>query len=214
MKQILIVGMGELGKHLAYKLNELNNEVCIIDSNPDLIRVMSEDFQNAYSGNCMDKTTLSNLGIPNFDICVVAIGNNFQASLEITNHLKELGAKYIISKASSDIQAKFLKMAGANKTIYPEKDMAERLAIRCNAQNLFDYIELPGNYGIYEIQVLKSWAGKSLIQLDLRNKYHINIIAIRKNKTEIIMPDANYIIDENDHIYLIATFADAKKLTK
>lgn len=206
--------MGELGKHLAYKLNDLKNEVCIVDSNPELINSLSDTFQNAYSGNCMDKNVLTALGIPNFDVCVVAIGNNFQASLEITSHLKELGAKNIISKASSEIQAKFLKMAGANQTIYPEKDMADRLAIRCNASNLFDYIELPGGYGIYEISVLEGWIGKSLLQLNLRNKYRINIIAIKKLHNEIIIPDANYVIEEQDHAYLIATFADAKKLTK
>lgn len=213
MKQILVIGMGELGKHLARKLNALGNEVCIVDNDPYVIKLLSDEFPSAYTGDCMQEVTLKDLGVSNFDICVVAIGGNFQASLEITSHLKEQGAKYIISKAASDIQAKFLKMAGANETVYPEKDIAERLAIRCNANNLFDYIELPNEHGVFEIQILDKWVNQSLKDLNIRNDYHVNIIAIR-NGEQIFMPDASYIFKPKDHIYVVGKLSEAKKLTK
>ena len=109
MKKILIIGMGEFGKHLARNLANLNNEICIVDSHPEIINVLSDEFENAYVGDCMQPVTLKELGAGNFDICVVAIGSNFQASLEVTSRLKEIGAKYVISKASSEIQSKNLK---------------------------------------------------------------------------------------------------------
>ena len=140
MKSFLIIGIGEFGKHLAYKLQEMGNEVCIIDNDKSVIEVLSNDFENVYVGDCMNKIVLNDLGIKNFDACIVAIGQSFQASLEITSHLKELGAKYIISKANSDIQTKFLKMAGANETVYPEKDMAEKIDVKCYATNLLYYL--------------------------------------------------------------------------
>ena len=126
MKSFLIIGVGELGKHLAYKLQLMGNEVCLIDSDKTITDVLESDFENIFIGDCMNISTLKGLGVQNYDACVVAVGQNFQASLEITSHLKELGAKYIISKANSDIQAKFLKMAGANETIYPEKTLLKK----------------------------------------------------------------------------------------
>ena len=210
MKKILIIGMGEFGKHLAYKLVNLKNEVCIIDENTDLINLLANDFENAYVGDCMQQVTLRELGIANFDICVVAIGQNFQASLEITSHLKELGAKYIISKAASDIQAKFLKMAGADEAIYPEKDIAEKVAVRCNAQNLFDYIRISDDYSIFEIKVLDSWVGRTLKELDIRNKYDVNIIAV-SNKGVVNIPNADYKFYSDDHIFV---FGNEKNIYK
>ena len=204
MKKILIIGMGEFGKHLAKKLVSLKNEVCIIDSNSEIINLLADDFENAYVGDCMQIATLKELGVNNFDICVVAIGQNFQASLEITSNLKELGAKYIISKASSDIQAKFLKMAGANETVYLEKDYAEKVAVRCNAMNLFDYIKISNKYSIFEIKVLPSWVGKTIKDLDIRNKYDVNIIAVSNNDV-VTIPVANYVFCQEDHVYIFGS---------
>ena len=128
MKSFLIIGIGEFGKHLAYKLQEMGNEVCIVDSNKSVVDALSNDFENIYIVDCMNIAALKDFGVPNYHACIVAIGQNFQASLEITSHLKDLGAKYIISKANSDIQAKFLRMAGADEIVYPEKDIAEKIA--------------------------------------------------------------------------------------
>lgn len=211
MKSILIIGAGEFGKHLAYKLVKLGSEVCIIDSNPDLINVLSNDFDNTYVGDCMQLVTLKELRVNTFDMCIVSIGSNFQASLEITANLKELKAKYIISKAHSDIQSKFLLMAGANEIIYPEKDLAEKLAVKCNANNLADYISISDKYSIFEIKVLKAWIGKSIRTLDIRNKYDINIIAVR-SKGKVIVPTADYEFEDDDIIIIFGRDSLIKKL--
>ena len=142
MKQFLIIGMGELGKHLANKLDELGHEVAIVDVDEVTIDFLKDHFPNAFVGDCMQKAVLKKLGVKSFDICFVAVGGDFQASLEITNNLKELGAKYIITKSSSDIQSKFLRLAGADETIYPEKEEAERLAVRCDSLKIDNFFDL------------------------------------------------------------------------
>ena len=211
MKNILIIGMGDFGQYLAFRLTQLHHQVCIVDSDSNIINVLSNDYPNAYTGDCMQIVTLKELGVQNFDICIVAIGQNFQASLEITSNLKELGAKRIITKSASDLQSKFLKMAGADETFYPEKDIAEKVAMLCNANNLFDYIQVSENYSIFEIKVLKSWVGKNLRQLDIRNKYDVNIIAVR-NAEKVKIPTADYIFLDDDRIYLFGKDTTIKKL--
>lgn len=201
MKSFLIIGVGEFGKHLAYKLQSMGNEVCIVDSNKSITSVLESDFENVYIADCMNIAALKDLGVKNYDACIVAVGQNFQASLEITSHLKELGAKYIISKANSDIQAKFLKMAGANETVYPEKDIAEKIAVKCNASNLLDFLKISNVYSIFEIEIPKSWISHSLLELNLRKKYNINVIAIQSDEV-VAIPDADYVFKENDHIYI------------
>jgi trk system potassium uptake protein TrkA len=159
----------------------------------------------------MQIVTLKELGVQNFDICIVAIGENFQASLEITNNLKELGAQYIITKSSSEIQSKFLQMAGADDVVYPDRDIAEKIAVRCNATNLFDYIQISNQYSIFEVKVKKSWVGRSIKELDIRNKYDVNVIAI-SNKGVVSMPTPSYVFYEGDHVYLFGKDNVIKKL--
>lgn len=210
MKTILIIGMGEFGKHLATKLQELNNEVCIIDTNKETIDLLSNKFTNAYVGDCMQDATLNDLGVENFDICIVAIGTSFQASLEITSRLKEHGAKYIISKASSDIQSKFLKLAGANETVYPEKDIAEKIALKCNMNSLVDFIQIADDYSIFEIKVVNEWINKSIKDLNIRNKYNLNIIAVSCNN-KVILPGPDYVFTATDLVFVIGPVSIIKK---
>ena len=162
----------------------------------------------------MQLPTLEELGISNFDVCVVAVGSNFQASLEITSHLKELGAKHIICKASSDIQSKFLLLAGADETIYPEKDSAEKIAIKCNVSNLFDYIQIGEDYSVVEIEVLPSWLGKTIKDLDIRNQYDINVFAVKDTNGKISMPDAQYQFNLGDHVYAVGKSSVLFKFSK
>ena len=198
MKSFLIIGIGEFGKHLAYKLQEMGNEVCIVDSNKSVVDALSNDFENIYIVDCMNIAALKDFGVPNYHACIVAIGQNFQASLEITSHLKDLGAKYIISKANSDIQAKFLRMAGADEIVYPEKDIAEKIATKCDAQNLLDYLRISS---IYEVEVPKSWIDKNLLELNVRKKLNINVIAVLSNN-EVNFPNAEYVFKAHDHVYI------------
>lgn len=134
MKNILIIGIGRLGRHLAEKLTELNNSVMIVDKDENIINELAPRFTNAMIGDCTKEGVLRSLGVNNFDICFVTISDNFQSSLEITSLLKELGAKYVVSKANRDLQAKFLLRNGADEVVYPERDIAEKLAIRHNAK--------------------------------------------------------------------------------
>lgn len=213
MKSVLVIGMGRFGKHLARKMLELNNDVMIVDENEDIIEELAPNFTDAHIGDCTNEAVLRSLGINNFDICFVAIGNNFQASLEITSLLKEIGAKYIISKAGRDIQAKFLLRNGADEVVYPEREMAEKLAMRHSAKNIFDYVELTSEFAIFEIPIIESWVGKTLSNLNVRHKYHINILAIKNGNALKPLPGADYTFNGSDHIIVIGKPTDVFKLT-
>lgn len=204
MKSILVIGMGKFGKHLAYKMQELGNNVMIVDKNEKIINQMSADFVNALIGDCTNESVLRQIGVNNFDICFVTIADNFQSSLEITCLLDELGAKNVVSKASSDIQAKFLLKNGATSVVYPDKDMAHKVAIRYNANNVFDYIELTEEYGVFEIAVLEDWIGHSILELNIRKNYHVSIIAVKSSQTSLnVLPDSSYVFEKGDHIILV-----------
>ena len=164
---------------------------------------------NAQIGDCTNETVLRSLGVANFDLCFVCIGTNFQSSLEITSMVKELGAKYVVSKANRDIHAKFLLKNGADEVIYPDRDIAEKLAVRYSANHVFDYIELTDEFSIYEIPPLSEWVGRSLKELMLRNVYHISILAIKRPDGRMnMMPGAEYAIRGDDHLMVIGTKGD------
>lgn len=213
MKSILIIGMGTFGTRLATKMMDLKNDVLIIDKDEDLITELASKFTDAQIGDCTKESVLRSLGVNNFDICFVTIGENFQSSLEITSLLKDLGAKYVVSKAKRDIQVKFLLRNGADEVIYPEKEIAERLAIRHSSHNVFDYIEISPEFAIYEIPIINSWINKSISSLDIRSKYHVNILAVKNNSDLMPLPYAEYIFKEKDHIVVIGKHADIKLLT-
>lgn len=214
MKSILVIGMGRLGRHFATKMQELGNYVMIVDKDDEVIEELSSVFNDSYIGDCCHEGVLRSLGVNNFDLCFVAIGEEFQSSLEITSLLKELGATFIISKAREDRQAKFLKLVGANEVVYPEREIAEKLAMRFNSDNIFDYIKLTSEYSIYEIPVVQSWIGKSIISLNIRQKYKINIIGIKHESTLKPLPDANYIFNNDDHLVVIGKSKDVFALTQ
>ena len=212
MKSILVIGMGRFGKHIARKMTELNNDVMIVDKEDSIIEELSPNFTDAHIGDCTSETVLSTLGVRNFDLCFVAIGSDFQASLEITSLLKEFGAKYVISKASRDIQAKFLLRNGADEVVYPEREMAEKLAIRHSAKSIFDFIELTPEFGIFEIPIKDTWIGKSIAHIDIRRKHHINILAIKTRNDLRPLPASEYVFQKNDHIVVMGKPVDIFKL--
>ena len=181
MKSVLLIGLGRFGKHIARKLNELNHQVMAVDSNEERVNSVLPFVTNAQIGDSTNEEFLSSLGIRNFDACIVAIGDNFQNSLETASLLKELGAKKVIARASTGVQEKFLLRNGADEVVYPEKQLASWTAIRCTSDNILDYIELDEHYSIFELSVPSEWTGKSILQLDIRKKYGISILAIREN---------------------------------
>ena len=215
MKSILIIGMGKFGHHLCQNLVDLGNEVMIVDTNQAVMDDLIPFVTSAKIGDCTSPDVLKSLGVGNFDICFVCIGTNFQSSLEITSQLKDMGAKYVVSKANRDIHAKFLLRNGADEVIYPDRDIAENLAVRYSANHVFDYIELTDEFSIYEIPPLGKWVGKSLKDLDLRNHYDISILAIKgtdENETMDMMPKADYVVRENEHLMVIGRKKDIDKV--
>ncbi len=213
MKSILIIGMGKFGQILAAKMQELGNHIMIVDKDEEIVNELAHEYTNAVIGNCTNESVLKSLGINNFDICFVTIGNDFQSSLEITSLLKEMGAKYVIAKAERDIQAKFLLRNGADEIVYPERDSAIKLAIRCNANNIFDYIELTQDYSIFEIPVLPQWVNETLSSVDVRKKFKITIIAVKNNNVLFPIPSADYVFKPDDHVVVIGKHSDVFKLT-
>jgi trk system potassium uptake protein TrkA len=166
-------------------------------------------------GDCTNPEVLKGLGIDNFDLVFVCIGTNFQSSLEITSLVKEMGAKQVISKATRDIQAKFLLRNGADEVIYPEKDIAEKCAVRYTLNHIFDYIEMADGYGIYEIMPLAGWCGKTIRESNIAAKYHISILGIKhEDGTSKMMPTADYRIESEEHLIVLARDKDLSNVLR
>ena len=199
-KSVLLIGMGKFGRTLGERLLEMGDEVLIVDKNEDKINALAPKYTDALIINCMDEGSLRTLDIPAFDACVVAIGDDFQSSLEITSLLKDLGAKWVVSKATTEIQRKFLLRNGANEVIFPDLDLAEKLAIKLNSARVYDYIEVNEEYSIFELAVPKTWVGKKLVELNPRKKYGLNLLTVKKNATVVENLDANYLFEDGDHM--------------
>lgn len=181
MKSILLIGLGRFGRHIAIKLDELNHQVMAVDNNESRVEAVLPYVRNAQIGDATNEDFIRSLGVRNFDVCIVAIGDNFQSSLETTSLLKELGAKMVVSRAARDVHAKFLLRNGADEVVYPEKQLASWTAIRYSADHIFDYVELDEEHGIFEISIPDAWIGKTVGKLDIRKKYNVNIMALRCN---------------------------------
>lgn len=194
---------------------ELKNQVMIIDTDEAKLTSMMPVVTSAKIGDCTDVEVLKSIGVGNFDICFVCIGTNFQSSLEITSLLKENGAKYVVSKATRDIQAKFLLRNGADEVIYPDRDMAEETAMRYSADHIFDYIELDDEYSVYEIPVLEKWIGKSIKEVNFRVAYNVNILGTKNENDKMqLMPGADYVFKKEEHLMVIGRNEDVNKILK
>lgn len=191
MKSVLLIGLGRFGRHIAQKLNDLNHQVMAVDINEERVNASLSFVTSAQIGDSTSEEFLSTLGIRNFDVCIVAIGDNFQNSLETASLLKELGARKVIARAARGVQEKFLLRNGADEVVYPEKQLANWTAIRCTSEHILDYIDLDGDYSIFELAIPEIWDGKTILQIDIRRKYGINILGVReKGKLNMnITPD-------------------------
>lgn len=214
MKSFLIIGMGKFGHHMCHNLATLGNEIMAVDEIDEKVEDVVDIVTSAKIGDCTKKDVLESFGVNNFDACIVCIGDNFQSSLEITNNLAELGARRVISLASTDIHAKFLLRNGANQVIYPERDMAGRLAVSISNDSIFDYIKLSDEFSIMEIKPMKAWIGKNIIQANIRAKHHINVLAVKDDEGNVSMPATEYLFNENDHVLVMGRQDDINKLVK
>ena len=215
MKNILIIGLGRFGKHLARKFIELGDEVMVIDRDEEAVQELMNTVTYAQVGDCMKEEVLRSLGVNNFDVCFVCMGEDFQSSLEITDLLKTLGAKYVVSKAGRDVHAKFLLKNGADEVVYPEKDMAQKVAVRFSSDHLVDYFEISKDFAVYEIVVPSKWSGKSIIGLNVRSKYNLNILAVRSVSGELCAnPPADYTFSDGERMIVLGTQKDIKHFVK
>lgn len=210
-KSILLIGLGRFGKHIAIKLNELGHEVMAVDRNEELVNAVMPYVTNGQIGDSTNELFLRTLGIDNYDVCIVTIGGDFQSSLETTSLLKELGAKKVISRAEKDGQAKFLLHNGADEIVYPEKQLASWVAIRYSSDHLLNYIELDSTCSVFEVSVPDSWKGKTILELDIRKKYGINIVAIRTDgKTDpYVRPDT--LLTDKVTLFVIGDYKTIRK---
>ena len=209
MKSILLIGLGRFGRHIAIKLDELHHQVMAVDKEETRVDAVLPFVTNAQIGDATNEDFLSSLGVGNFDVCIVAIGDNFQNSLEVTSLLKELGARMVVSRAARDVHAKFLLRNGADEIVYPERQLADWVAIRYSADHILDYIELDEEHAIFEISIPREWIGKTIGQLDIRKKYDINIMALKTNDimnlgissdTQLLKGSTMLVLGETKHI--------------
>ena len=181
MKSVLLIGLGRFGRHVARKLNEMKHQVLAVDKNEKRVEDALPYLTSAQIGDSTEEAFVRSLGVRNFDVCIVAIGDAFQSSLETTSLLKDLGARKVVARAARDVHAKFLLRNGADHVVYPEKQLAAWTAIRYTSDHIFDYIELTPDYSIYETETPKAWVGKTIHQLDIRRKYNVTLLAVKKD---------------------------------
>lgn len=181
MKSVLLIGLGRFGKNIAIQLNKLGHDVLGVDINENRVNEAIDIVTDAQIGDSTNELFLRTLGVNNFDICYVTISNDFQSSLETTYLLKDLGAKFVVARAERDGQEKLLLRNGADRVVYPEKQIAKWAAIRYSSDHILDYIELDENHSLYEVAIPDSWVGKSIVQLDVRRKYNLTIIGLKKD---------------------------------
>ena len=211
MKSVLLIGLGRFGRNIAMKLNEMGHHIMAVDNNEKRVNAVLPYVTNAQIGDATVEDFLESLGVNNFDVCIVAIGDNFQGSLETTCLLKELGAKKVVSRAARNVHAKFLLRNGADEIVYPEKQLADWTAIRYTADHILDYIEQDSNHAIFEIAVPEKWIGKTVIEADVRKNHGINIMAIKRNGTMNLNFVAETKFEEGDTILVLG---DNKNLQK
>ena len=211
MKNILLIGLGRFGRHIALQLNKLGHEVMAVDSNEERVNEILPIVTNAQIGDSTNTEFLKSLGIRNFDVCIVTIGGNFQNSLETTSLLKELGAKLVVSRAERDVQAKFLLRNGADEVVYPEKQVANWAAIRYTADHIRDYIEVDDAHAIFEVEVPEEWIGKTVGELDIRRKYSINIMATKENGKINMAVSPETVLTDNITLLVLGAYKELQK---
>ena len=211
MKSILLIGLGRFGRHIAMKLNGLNHQVMAVDSNEERVNAVLGYVTSALIGDSTSEEFLSSLGVGNFDACIVAIGDDFQSSLETTSLLKELGAGKVIARASTGVQEKFLLRNGADEVVYPEKQLASWTAIRYTSDHIIDYIELDDDNAIVEVSVPHSWVGKTVGALDVRRRYNINILGIKKTSKLDIGVTSSTVLTADETVLVLGSSRDIQK---
>ena len=211
MKNILLIGTGRFGRHIAVQLSQLGHQVMAVDTNEERISDVLPYVTNAQIGDSTNAEFLRSLGIGNFDVCIVTISGNFQNSLETTSLLKELGAKCVVSRAERDVQAKFLLRNGADHVVYPEKQVAKWASFRYTDDHILDYMEVDASHAIFEVEVPEEWVGKTVGGLDIRKRYNINILAVKNEEEFSIAISPETYFAENDKLLVLGEYRALQK---
>lgn len=214
MKDFIVIGCGRFGQSVARTLFSLGSNVMAVDMDEEVIQEISSDVTHAVQTDVMDEFVLKELGISNFDVAIISIGSNVEASIMATLIAKELGVKNVIAKAKSEIHGKILLKIGADKIVFPERDMGVRVAHNLVSANILDFIELSPEYSIVEIVAMKEWKNKSLKELHLPTKYGINVMAIKKGKDINVSPYADDVIEEGDILVVIGNTKDIRRIER
>ena len=210
-KSVLLIGVGRFGKHIASQLRKLNHEVLAIDKNEERIEAVMPFVTGAQIGDSTNAEFLESLGVRNFDVCIVAIGKDFQSSLETASLLKELGGKLIVARASRGVQAKFLLRNGADEVVYPEKQLAKWTAIRYTADHILDYIQLDAEHSIFEVTIPEKWIGYRVGEIDIRKKYNVNILATKHNGKMDMAVTPETLLSHDKTLLVIGEYKDLQK---
>ena len=211
MKNILLIGLGRFGKHIAMQLNEMGHEIMAVDINEERVNRILPFVTNAQIGDSTDASFLESLGIGNFDICFVTIGGSFQNSLETTSLLKELGARLVISRAERDVQEKFLLRNGADRVVYPEKQVAKWASIRYADDHILDYMEVDASHAIFEVAIPDEWIGRSVGELDIRRRYNINILAVKKEREVSVTISVDTVLEADSTLLVLGDYKAIQK---
>ncbi|WP_186565070.1 potassium channel family protein [Lawsonibacter celer] len=214
MKTFVVIGLGRFGTAVATELSNLGHEVLALDGSEENVQKVADRVTHAAAGDAKDPAVLRALGIRNYDCAIVAVGDDVGTSALITLNLKELGVKRIICKAQSHVHRKVLEKIGADRVVFPEHEMGVKLAQGLSSSNVLNFIELSDDYGIVEIAIPKEWQHKTIQELDVRKRYHVNIIAMRKGGSgELnVAPGAAYVMEPGDAAVTLGRTEDINRL--
>lgn len=214
VKQFVVIGCGRFGQSVAIKLAELGCDVMVVDENEEIIQSLSDKVTYAVQADATDENTIKALGIRNFDVAIVTIGSDIQASILVTLLVKELGVKHIVAKAQNPAHAKVLYKIGANRVVFPEKEMGVKVAKGLVSSNVLDLIDLAPEFSILEIKMNDEWVGKSLVDINMRRTHQISVIAIRHNDEVDINVEPDRLLLSDDVLIVIGNNKDLKKFQK
>lgn len=211
MKSILVIGIGLFGRLLIKQLDKAGDEILAIDKSEERLEPVLPFVTNSLIGDSTNEDFIKSIGVGNFDVCIVAIGDNFQASLETTSLLKDYGAKFVVARASRLVHEKFLLRNGADSVVFPEKQLAQWTAVRYSSSTIVDYLDYPGDYSIFEVKIPEEWIGKNLIELEIRSKLRLNILSLRRSGEQIVDFPADTVFSAGDTITVFGADRDLKK---
>ena len=211
MRTVLLIGVGRFGLRIAMRLAEMKVEVMAVDKNEERVKAAVPYVTSGVVGDSTSEEFLKTIGVRNFDECVVAIGDDVLASIETTCQLKELGAKRVIACASKDIHERLLLRNGADEIVFPEKQMANWTALRCGTENIFDYLELNDEYAVFDVKVPDAWCGKSIGQLDIRRRYRLNVMAVKRGSDMEIAVGTDYVLEPGETMLVLGRQDDVRK---